>query len=91
MGGNRVGNRIHAGEQRAARRLERLVGLEHHGEFDQVVAPHPNQRARPGLPCDLAAMRERVAGFAQRDQSITRGQIESLFQIRNTRHRRTHP
>jgi len=91
MGGDRVGDRIHAGEQRPARRLKRLVGLEHHGEFDQIVAPHPDQRARPGLFRDLAAVRERVAGFTQRDQSITRGQIECLFQTRNARHRRTHP
>ena len=88
----RVGQRIHAGKERPARRGQRFVGFEHHGEFDQVVAPHPDQRSRACFGRDLAAMRERVAKLAQRDQSIARGQIECLFHVREARHhRKAHP
>ena len=81
MGGNRVRHRVHAGKERPARRFERLVGLEHDGELDQVVTPHPYQRPRARLRRDLAAMGERIAEFAQRDQSIAGRQIECLFHV----------
>ena len=79
MGGNRVRHRVHAGEERPARRLERFVGLEYDGELDQVVTSHPNQRPGARLRRDVAAMRKRIAEFTQRDQSIAGRQIECLF------------
>ena len=85
MGGNRVRRRIHAGKERPPRRHQRLVGFQNHGELDQIVAPHPYQRSGTRLRRDLAAMRERVAKLAQRDQSIAGGQIECLFHVRETR------
>jgi hypothetical protein len=79
MGGNRVCRRIHPGEKRPARRQQRLVRLQHHGEFDQIVAAHPDQRSRAGIGSNRAAVNEGVAIFAQRDQSITRRQIQCLL------------
>ena len=81
MGGNRIGQRIHAGKECPARRAQRFVGFKHHGELDQIVAPHPHQCPGARLRRDLAAMGERIAELAQRDQSITGGQIECLFRI----------
>jgi hypothetical protein len=56
MGGNRVRHGIHAGKERPARRGQRLVGFQNHGEFDQIVAPHPDQRSGARLGRDLAAV-----------------------------------
>ena len=92
VGGDRVGHGIHAGEERPARRYQGFVGFEHHGEFDQIVAPHPNQRSRARIRRDFAAMGERVAKLAQRDQSIAGGQIECLFHGSEARcHWEAHP
>ena len=88
MRGNGVGKRVHAGKERPPRRGQRLVGLEHDGEFDQIVAAHPDQRGGARLARDLAAMRKGVAELAQRDQSITGRQVECLFRVRETRHRK---
>ena len=84
MGGNRIGHRIHAGKERPACRCQRFVGLKYDGELDQVVAAYPYQRPRPRFCGNLAAVCEGVAKLAQRDQSITGGQIECLFRIPET-------
>ena len=63
---------------------ERFVGFKHHRELDQIVAAHPHQRPGARLRRDLAAMGEGIAELAQRDQSITGGQIECLFRIPET-------
>src|SRR4051812_8928948 len=92
VGGDRVAHGVHAGKECAARRSQRLVRFQHHGEFDQVIAPHPNQRPGTRIGCDIAAMRKRIANFAQSDQIIAGRQIEGLFQAGNTRgHRTAHP
>jgi hypothetical protein len=69
-----------------ARRAERSgsSGFKHHRELDQVVAAHPHQCPGARLRRDLAAMGEGIAELAQRDQSITGGQIECLFRIPGT-------
>jgi len=54
--------RVHAGKQRPACRHQRLVGFKDHGEFDQVVAPHPDQR--PGPRLHPVALREYGDAFA---------------------------
>ena len=61
VGGNRVCHGVHPGKQRPARRHQRLGRLQNDGEFDQIIAPHPNQGPGPRLRRDIAAMRERVA------------------------------
>src|SRR3979411_1613220 len=92
MGGNRVCHSVHAGKERPPRRHQRLVGFQNHGEFDQIVAPHPDKRSRAAIGRDRAAVNERVAKFTQRNQGVARGQIECLLQVRKTRrHRRIHP
>ena len=84
MGGNRIGQRVHAGKECPARRAQRFVGFEHHRELDQVVAAHPHQCPGARLRRDLAGMGEGIAELAQRDQSIAGRQIECLFRIRWT-------
>jgi hypothetical protein len=84
MGGDGVGQRVHAGKECPPRGSQRLVGFEHHRELDQVVAAHPHQCPGARLRRDLARVSEGVAELAQRDQSITGGQIERLFRIPET-------
>lgn len=81
-----VRQRIHAGEERAARRCQRLVRFKHNRELDQVVTPHPDQRPRARLRCNGLRMGKRIAEFSQRDQSITGRQIERLFRIPGADH-----
>ena len=59
MGGNRIGQRIHAGKECPARRAERFVGFEHHRELDQIVTAHPHQCPGARLRCDLARRGQR--------------------------------
>ena len=72
----RVADRVHGGEMRAARRNERLVGLQHYGEFEKIVAPHPDERPCPRLGRDGASVREGVAALAQRHRREAGRQVE---------------
>src|SRR3954471_2352358 len=84
MGCDRIGQRIHPRKECPARRAQRFVGFEHHRKLDQIVAAHPHQCPRARLRRDLTGPGEGIAEFAQRDQSITGGQIECLFRISET-------
>ena len=67
-GADGVGERRHAGEEGAARPGKRLLGLEHHGELDEVEPADMDEGAGPGFRRDPAGMSEGVAGLAQGDE-----------------------
>ena len=73
----RVDQRHHADIERAPRGAQRLLGLQHHGEFGQVEAPDIDERAGavPRPRC-VDRMHERVADLAQRHQRERRRQVE---------------
>ena len=61
MGGDGVGERVHAAIEGPPRAAQGLLRLEHHRELDEVEPPHPDQRPRPRLAGNAAGMREGVA------------------------------
>ena len=61
---------------------ERLVGLQHDGEFREIEAPDMDQRAGALLGRDLGRMRHGVADLAQGHEAERRRQIEG----RRSRH-----
>ena len=65
VGSQRIGQRHHAGIERAPRLRQRLLRLQHHGEFGEIEAPDIDQRAGALLGRDRFCMREGVAQFAQ--------------------------
>ena len=77
MGGERVGKRRKAGVKRAPGRAQRLLRLQHHGEFGEVEAADMNERAGALVGRDCDRMSESVADLAQRDGAERRRQIEA--------------
>ena len=75
----RVGERDDAGIERATRGFQRLLGLQHDGEFGEIEAAHIDQRAGSGLRRDAGGMSKGVADFAQGDEPEWRRQIERGF------------
>ena len=76
----RVGQRRHAGVERAPRGAQRLVGLQHDRELGQVEAADEYQRAGAELGGIRLGMREGVADLAQGHQAKPRRQIERRSQ-----------
>ena len=74
VGGERIGQRRHAGIEGAPRLPQRLVRFQHHGEFGEIEAPDIDQRAGALLGRDRCRMREGVAQFAQAHQRERRRQ-----------------
>ena len=72
----RVAQRHHAGVEGAARARQRLLRLEHDGEFRQIEAPDVHQRARALLGRNGLGVREGVAHLPQRHQAEGRRQIQ---------------
>ena len=72
----RIGQRGHARVERAPRRAQRLLRLQHHGEFGEIEAPDIDQRAGALLGRDLDRMCEGIADFPQRHQRERRRQVE---------------
>jgi hypothetical protein len=72
----RVGERDETGIKRAARGLQRLLGLQHDGEFCEIESAHINQGARSCLRRNAGGMGKSVADFTQGDQPEWRWQIE---------------
>jgi hypothetical protein len=72
----RIGQRGHAGIERAPRGAQRLIRLQHHGEFGEIESADENQRAGAELRGVRLGMREGVADLAQRDDAKPRRQIE---------------
>ena len=75
-GADGVGERRHAGKEDPARPGERLLGLEHQGELEEVEPADMDEGAGPGFRRDPAGMREGVAGLAQGDERVGRRQVE---------------
>ena len=65
MGGQRIGKRRHAGIEHTPRFQQRLLRLQHHGEFGEIEAPDIDQRAGALLSSNRYCMREGIAHFAQ--------------------------
>jgi hypothetical protein len=61
---------------RASRAAQRLVRLQHHGEFRQIEAPDIDQRTGALLRRDLDGVRKRIADLAQGHQRERRRQRE---------------
>ena len=78
-GADGVGERRHAGEEDPARPGERLLGLEHQGELEEVEPADMDEGAGAGFRRDPAGMREGVAGLAQGDERVGRRQVERRF------------
>ena len=64
------------GVERAPRGAQRLVRLQHHGEFGKIEAADIDQRAGAELGGIGLGMRKGVAHLAQRHQAKRRRQIE---------------
>ena len=72
----RVGERDETGIKRAARGLQRLLGLQHDGEFCEIESAHIDQGARSRLRRNAGGMGKSVADFTQGDQPEWRRQVE---------------
>ena len=83
--GERIGQRRHAGVNGAPRQPQRLVRLQHHGEFGEIEAPDIDQRAGALLGRDRLRMREGVAQFAQAHQRERRRQRQVPALARSAR------
>ena len=71
-----VGHSVHSGIERPASGTERLVRLQHHGEFGHVEAADMDQRARALFGGHLLRMHECVAHLAQADKPVRRRQVQ---------------
>ena len=80
-GADGVGERRHAGEEDPARQGERLLGLEHQGELEDVEPADMDEGAGAGFRRDPAGMGEGVAGLAQGDERVGRRQVERRFRL----------
>jgi hypothetical protein len=75
-GRERVAKRDHAGIENAARRGERLLGLEHDGELGDIEPADKDQRARAKLGGMSRGMAKGVSRLAQHDEPVRRRQVE---------------
>ena len=92
MGGNRIGQRIHAGKECPPRRAQRFVGFKHHRELDQIVAAHPHQCPGARLRRDLASHGRRHRRARATRPKYNRGADRvSVPYPRDARSRRTIP
>ena len=82
MHSERVGQCGRAGIDDAPRLPERLVGLQHNGEFGEVETPDIDQRAGAVGRCDLGRIRHGVADLAQGHETEQGRQVEG----RRSRH-----
>ena len=69
----RIGQRRHAGIERAPRLRQRLVRLQHHGEFGKIEAPDIDQRAGALLGRDRLSHARRRRPTSRRRTSVNGG------------------
>ena len=79
MHGKRVGQSRQAGIEDPPRRAQRLVGLEHHGELDEIEAADPNQGTGALGRGHMTRVGECVTDLAQRDELEHGRQVERRF------------
>ena len=76
MHGERVGERREPGIERAAGRPQRLLGLQHDRELDEIEAAHVNERAGALLGGHAGGVGKGVADLPQGHQPERRRQVE---------------